>query len=138
LHPPAPARDHVQLLLLVVRVAVREAITVRDALVAEAALLESERLAREAELEVRCAVEVGPDVLQILLEVHTRERHGRDPPAHLRPTGTSSAQRGVSLRRRSRARRSATTRASTGSGRARRARRRVARASAPRGRCRTA
>ena len=44
LHPPAPAHDHVQLLLLLVRVAVREAIVGRDALVAKAALLELERL----------------------------------------------------------------------------------------------
>src|ERR671919_2612205 len=69
LHPPAPAHDHVQLLLLLVRVAVREAIVGRDALIAQAGLLELERLARETELQVRCAVEVGPDVRQILSEV---------------------------------------------------------------------
>src|SRR5918993_5336353 len=63
LHPPAPAHDHVHLLLLVVRVAVREAIVGRDALVAKAGLLELERPACEAELEVRSAVEVGPEVL---------------------------------------------------------------------------
>ena len=81
LHPPAPAHDHVHLLLLLVRVAVREAIAGRDALVAEAGLLELERLGRQAELQVRRAVEVGADVLQILLEVPERERHGRDPTA---------------------------------------------------------
>src|SRR3954452_1449081 len=77
LHPPAPAHDHVHLLLLEVRVAVREAIAGRDALVAQAGLLELERLGRQAELQVRRAVEVGPDVLQVLLEVAQRERHGR-------------------------------------------------------------
>src|SRR3954469_20139526 len=76
LHPPAPAHDHVQLLLLLVRVAVWEAIAGRDALVAKAALLELERLACEAELQVRRAVEVGPEILQILLEVPEREWHG--------------------------------------------------------------
>src|SRR6476469_7518862 len=69
LHPPAPAHDHVHLLLLLVRVAVREAIAGRDALVAKTGLLELERLACEAELQVRRAVESGPDVLQVLLEV---------------------------------------------------------------------
>src|SRR4051812_20739267 len=58
LHPTAPARDHVHLLLLLVRVAVREAIAGRDALIAEAGLLEVERLGREAELQIRRAVEV--------------------------------------------------------------------------------
>src|SRR5215208_1721462 len=87
LHPPAPAHDHVHLLLLLVRVAVREAIVGRDALVAEAALLEPERLACMAELQVRGAVEVGPEILQILLEVPARERHGRDPTLHFRPRG---------------------------------------------------
>jgi hypothetical protein len=32
-----------------------------------------------AKLQVRRAVEVGPEILQILLEVPERERHGRDP-----------------------------------------------------------
>src|SRR3954470_614859 len=36
LHPPAPAHDDVHFLLLLVRVAVREAIAGRDALVAQA------------------------------------------------------------------------------------------------------
>ena len=76
LHPPAPAQDHVHLLLLLVRVAVRKAIAGRDALVAQAGLLELERLGRQAELQVRRAVEPGPDVLQVLLEVPERERHG--------------------------------------------------------------
>src|SRR3954447_19920238 len=76
LHPPAPAQDHVHLLLLPVRVAVRKAIVGRDALVAQAGLLELEPLGRQAELKVRRAVEFGPDVLQVLLEVPERERHG--------------------------------------------------------------
>jgi hypothetical protein len=78
LHPPAPADDHEHLLLLLVRVAVREPVVGRDALIAQAGLLELERLARETELKVRRAVEVGPDVRQILSEVPERERHGRD------------------------------------------------------------
>src|ERR1700730_5613880 len=73
LHPPAPAQDHVHLLLLLVRVAVRKAIAGRDALVAEAGLLELERVGRQAELQVRRAVEIGPEVLQVLLEVPERE-----------------------------------------------------------------
>src|SRR5919106_2336299 len=76
LHPPAPAQDHVHLLLLLVRVAVRKAIVGRDALVAQAGFLELERLGRRAELQVRRAVEPGPDVLQVLLEVPESERHG--------------------------------------------------------------
>src|SRR4030095_8126256 len=43
LHPPAPAYDHVHLLLLLVRVAVRKAIAGRDALVAQAGSLAGER-----------------------------------------------------------------------------------------------
>src|SRR5512135_2133176 len=77
LHPPAPANDHVHLLLLLVRVAVRKAIARRNPLVAQAGLLEFERLGRQAELQVRRTVEVGPDVLWVLLEVPERERHGR-------------------------------------------------------------
>src|ERR1700680_2512690 len=47
LHPPAPAQDHVPLLLLLVRVAVRKAIAGRDALVAQAGFLRcATRLAR--------------------------------------------------------------------------------------------
>src|SRR3954451_12139564 len=76
LHPPAPAQDHVHLLLLPVRVAVRKAIARRDALIAEAGSLELERHGRQAELEVRRAVEPGSEVLQVLLEVPERERHG--------------------------------------------------------------
>src|SRR4051794_2769941 len=79
LHPPAPAQDHVHLLLLLVRVAVRKAIAGRDALVAQAGLLDLERLGRQAELKVRRAVKPGPEVLKILLEVLERERHGRNP-----------------------------------------------------------
>src|SRR5213595_3800917 len=76
LHPPAPAHDHVHLLLLLVRVAIRKAISGRDALVAQAGFLELERVGRQAELQVRHAVEARADVLQILLEVPERERHG--------------------------------------------------------------
>src|SRR5215207_4873532 len=79
LHPPAPAQDHVHLLLFLVRVAVRKATAGRDALVAQAGLLKLERLGRQAELQVRRAVEPGPDVLQVVLEVPERERHGRNP-----------------------------------------------------------
>src|SRR6201746_80828 len=75
LHPPAPAQHHVHLLLLLVRVAVRKAIAGRDALVAEAGLLELERLGSQAELQIRRAVEVGPDVLHVPLEVPESERH---------------------------------------------------------------
>src|SRR5436309_14101241 len=69
LHPPAPAQDHVHLLLLLVRVAVRKAIAGRDALVTQSGLLEPERLGRQAELKVRRAVKLGPEVLNVLLEV---------------------------------------------------------------------
>src|SRR4051812_21062522 len=79
LHPPAPAHDHVHLLLLLVRVSVRKPIAGRDALVAQAGLLELERLGRQAELQVRRAVEIGPEIVQVLLEVPERERHGRNP-----------------------------------------------------------
>src|SRR5437588_676222 len=48
LHPPAPAHDHVHLLLRLVRVAVRKAITGRDTLVAQAGFLELERRRRRA------------------------------------------------------------------------------------------
>src|SRR5437588_4063097 len=75
LHSPAPAQDHVHLLLRLVRVAVRKAIAGWDALVAQGGLLERERLGRRAELQVRRAVEPGADVLQILLDVPERERH---------------------------------------------------------------
>src|SRR5665809_33898 len=76
LHPPAPAYDHVHLLLLLVRVAVRKAIAGRDALIAQAGLLELERLGRQSELQVRRAVEPRPDVLQILPEIPEPKRHG--------------------------------------------------------------
>src|SRR2546423_5155563 len=79
LHPPAPAQGHVHLLLLLVRVSVRKPIAGRDALVAQAGSLELERLGRQAELQVRRAVEIGPEILQVLLEVPERERHGRNP-----------------------------------------------------------
>src|SRR5947207_15621963 len=57
LHPPAPAQNHVHLLLLLVRMAIRKTIAGRDALVAQAGLLEFERLGRQAELQVRRPVE---------------------------------------------------------------------------------
>src|SRR3954447_6004700 len=79
LHPPAPAHDDVHLLLLRVRVAVRKEIAGRDALVAQAGLLELERLGRQAELQIRRAVESRPDVLQVLLEVPEREGHCGNP-----------------------------------------------------------
>src|SRR6478736_1715748 len=91
LHPPVPAHDHEDLLLLLVRVAVREAVIGRDVLIAQARLFELERLTRETELQVRRAVEVGPDVRQILSEVPERERDGCDstvqpsPPAPQAP-----------------------------------------------------
>jgi hypothetical protein len=59
-----------------VRVAIRKAIAGRDALVAQARLLELERLGRRTELQVRRAVEPRADVLQILLDVPQRERYG--------------------------------------------------------------
>src|SRR5207237_7647295 len=76
LQPPAPAQDHVRLLLRLVGVAVRKAIAGWDALVAQGGFLERERLGRRAELQVRRAVEPGADVLQILLNVPERERQG--------------------------------------------------------------
>src|SRR5688572_29759444 len=79
LHPPTPAHDHVHLLLLPVRVAVGKAIVGWNALVAQAGVLELERLRCQAELQVRRAVEVGPDVGHVLPEVPERERHGRNP-----------------------------------------------------------
>src|SRR5262249_46937824 len=79
LHPAAAAHDHVRLLLRPVRVAVGEAIAGRDALVAQAGLLELERPGCHAELQLRRAVEPGPDVLQVFLEVPQRERHGGNP-----------------------------------------------------------
>src|SRR5213592_81392 len=85
LHPPAPAHDHVHLLLRLVRVSVRKPIAGRDLLVAQAGSLELERIGRQAELQVRRAVEIGPDILQVLLEVPVRERHGRNPTAQQPP-----------------------------------------------------
>src|SRR5213595_1821422 len=76
LHPPAPAQDHVHLLLLRVRVAVWKAIAGRDALVAQAGFLELERLGRQSELQVRRTIEPRADILQVLFEVPERERHG--------------------------------------------------------------
>src|SRR5207244_2517305 len=66
LHPPAPVQNHVHLLLLAMRVAVRKAIARWDALVAQAGSLEVERHGRQTELKVRRAVEPGADVLQVL------------------------------------------------------------------------
>jgi hypothetical protein len=56
-------QDHIDLLLLLVRVAERKAIAGRDALVAQAGFLELERLGRRAELQVRRAAEPSADVL---------------------------------------------------------------------------
>src|SRR6185437_13108159 len=89
LHPPTAAHDHVQLLLLGVRVAVREPAAGRDALVAEAGLHEPEHLGRDAELQVRPSVEVGPDILRVLPEVPQREGHGRDSTFGLELLGAS-------------------------------------------------
>src|SRR4029453_6684944 len=72
-HPPAPAQDHVHLLLVHVRVAVRKAIAGRDALEAQGGV---SGLGRRAELQGRRAVEPRADVLQILLDVAKREGHG--------------------------------------------------------------
>src|SRR5947199_4452879 len=52
-HPPAPAQDHVHLLLLLVPVAVRKAIAGRETLAAQGGFLELERLGRRAELQGR-------------------------------------------------------------------------------------
>src|SRR5687768_4018265 len=103
LHPPAPAQGHVHLLLLLVRVAVRKAIAGRDALVAQAGLLKLERLGRQAELQVRRAVEPRPEVLQVLLEVPECERHGRNPtvaPAKVPDLMRQAARCQVPFRRR--------------------------------------
>jgi hypothetical protein len=82
------------------RVAVWEAIVGRDALVAKATLLELERLAREAKLRVRRTVEVGTDILQILLEVPQRERHGRDIIVPVAAPPFVAGPRAVSVRTR--------------------------------------
>src|SRR5438270_8064751 len=76
LHPPAPAQDHVHLLLLLVRMAVRKAVAGRNALEAQAGALELERGRCQAKLQVRRAVEPGSDVFQVLLEIPEREWHG--------------------------------------------------------------
>src|SRR5262249_14136389 len=68
---------HVHLFLRLVRVSVGKAIAGRDTLVAESGFLELERPGRRAELQVGRAVELGADVLQIVLDVPERERHGR-------------------------------------------------------------
>src|SRR5438105_2360342 len=91
LHAPAPTHDHVHLLLLLVPVAVRKAIAGRDALVAQAGLLELERHGRQAELQVRRAAEPGPEVLQILLEVPEPERHARNPTVRQVPPPMQSS-----------------------------------------------
>ena len=43
--------------------------------------IEREGLGRQAELQIRRAVEVGSDVRQVLSEVPERKWHGRDSPA---------------------------------------------------------
>src|ERR687891_517636 len=95
LHPSAPAHDHVHLLLLLVRVAIRKAIAGRDALIAQAGLLELQRLGCQAELQVRRAVEPGSHVLQVLLDVPAREGHRHDPNVGSPPSrgrGTSAGR----------------------------------------------
>src|SRR5581483_5500632 len=72
LHPPAPAHDHVDLFLRLVRVSVREAVAGRDALIAQRGFLEPERLGRRAELQLRVALERRADVLQVPLDVLAR------------------------------------------------------------------
>jgi NAD-dependent DNA ligase len=59
-------------------VAVREAIVGRDALRSQTGLLKLKRLAGGAKLQVRRAGEVGPEILQVRLEILERER---DPTA---------------------------------------------------------
>src|SRR5947208_14780198 len=76
LHPPAPAQDHVHLLLFSVRVAVRNAIAGRYALVAQGGFLELERLGRRAELQVRRGVGRRAGVVRVL-----------DLPARAQPGG---------------------------------------------------
>src|SRR5437764_8816292 len=76
LHPPAPPQDHVHLLLLLVRMAVRKAVAGGNALEAQAGALELERGGCQAKLQVRRAVEPGSHVFQVLLEIPERERHG--------------------------------------------------------------
>ena len=76
LYAPAPTDYHVHLLLCPVRMAVGKPIASRDTLIGQTAALEFERFGRRTELQVRCAIEHRPDLLQILLEVPERERHG--------------------------------------------------------------
>jgi len=95
LHPPAPAHDHVDLLLRLVRVAVRKAVAGWDALVAQAGFPKLECRSCRAELQVRRAVEVRADVLQVLPDVPARERHGLELYGHRVP-----AHAGVDLTRR--------------------------------------
>ena len=97
LHPPAPESDQVHLLLFPVRVAVWKAIARWDALVAQGGLLKSSSaLVAQAELQVRCPLEVRGDVRQVLLEVPEHERHSRNPtvPTWLQPPDQCS---GMSL-----------------------------------------
>ena len=72
LHPSTPAHDDVHLFLLLVRVAVREPVAGRDALVTQAGLLEFQRIGSQAELQLRRAIEIGPNVFQVVLEVSER------------------------------------------------------------------
>src|SRR4051794_2988525 len=67
LHATAAAHDDIHLLLPPMRMAVREAITRRDALIAEPGVLELERLGREPELQLGISVEVGADILEVVL-----------------------------------------------------------------------
>src|SRR5262249_53468938 len=69
------------LFLLLVRVAVREPIPGWDALIAQSGLLELEWPGRGAKLQIGCAVELRPDVLEIPFQVLPCERHR---PRHYR------------------------------------------------------
>src|SRR5262249_18057950 len=59
-----------------VRVPVRKARAGRDTLVAQRRPLELEGLGCSAKLEIRSAVEPGPDVVEVVLDVPERDRHG--------------------------------------------------------------
>src|SRR5262249_522945 len=94
LHSPAPAHHQVNLLLLLMRVAVREAVRGRDALIPPAGRLEPKRLACAADLEARRAAKVGPPALQTPLGVPGGERHGAHPTVLGGPSRVSAPTAG--------------------------------------------